>query len=412
MNECKDCGVSAVENTTLQEGLGQAAWTAVCAMMLGVLSLVTAEFLPMSLLTPMARDLGVSEGTAGQAVTVTAFTALVASLLVAALTRRFNRRTVLLGFSVLLIASDLIVADATNLAMLLTGRLLLGVALGGFWTMAAATTTRLVPSALVPRALAIVMSGIAGSSILSGPVGTALGNIAGWRGVFVMAAGLGGLALVMQFFALPLLEPRGQARLGTIIEVLKRPRLGLGVAAATLVFAGHYALLTYIRPFLETVTGVGVPGISAILLGFGVANYLGTFVGGALTARHLGRTLAAMPLVIAILGLSLAAFGGVAATDAAMIALWGLAFGGVPVAWTTWITRLVPDETESGTGIFIAAAFLGISIGAAGGGVVYDAGGSRSVMIAGAVALIVAVLIVTLRLKVAVVAAAPRPSAS
>ncbi|MFT4510417.1 MFS transporter [Caballeronia sp. 15711] len=409
MNECKDSVVSAVGDATPERK--QAAWAAVCAMMLGVLSLVTAEFLPMSLLTPMARDLGVSEGTAGQAVTVTAFTALVASLLVATITRRFNRRPVLLIFSVLLIASDLLVANATNLAMLLMGRLLLGVALGGFWTMAAATTTRLVPSALVPRALAIVMSGIAGSSILSGPVGSAFGNVVGWRGVFVMAAGLGGLALVIQIFTLPSLEPRGQARFGTLIEILQRPRLGLGMAAATLVFAGHYALLTYIRPFLETITGVGVPGISAILLGFGVANYLGTFVGGALTTRNLGQTLAAMPLVIATLGLLLATFGGLAPIDAVMIALWGLAFGGVPVAWTTWITRLVPDETESGTGIFIAAAFLGISMGAAGGGVVYDFGGARSVMIAGAATLIIAVLIVNLRLKVAAAATTQRQSA-
>jgi len=171
------------------------------------------------------------------------------------------------------------------------------------------------------------------------------------------------------------------------------------VAAATLVFAGHFALFTYIRPFLEASTGVGVTGISAILLGFGVANYLGSFVGGALAARNLGCALAAMPFAIATLGLILAAFGGIVVTDAAMIALWGLAFGGVPVAWTTWMTRMVPDETESGMGIFIGASFLGISMGAAGGGAAYDFGGVRSVMIAGAVTLIVAMLIVTTRLK-------------
>lgn len=379
----------------------QAAWAAVGAMMLGILSLVTAEFLPMSLLTPMARELGVSEGAAGQAVTVTAFTALVSSLFVATLTRRLNRRPVLLTFSALLVASDLLVANATSLATLLAGRLLLGVALGGFWTMAAATTTRLVPSALVPRAIAIVMSGIAGSSILSGPVGSALGSAMSWRGVFLMAAGLGGLALVAQLITLPSLEPRGQARLGTLIEILRRPRLGSGMVAATLVFAGHFALFTYIRPFLETITKVGVTGISAILLVFGVANYFGTFAGGALTALNLGRTLVAMPLSIATLGLLLAIFGGAAPTDTMMIALWGLAFGGVPVAWTTWITRMVPNDTESGTGIFMAAAFLGITMGAAGGGAVYDFGGARNVMVAGAAALILATLIAATRVMTA-----------
>ena len=48
------------------------AWRAVYSLGLGVFGLITAEFLPASLLTPMAASLGVSEGMAGQAVTATA----------------------------------------------------------------------------------------------------------------------------------------------------------------------------------------------------------------------------------------------------------------------------------------------------------------------------------------------------
>ena len=101
------------------------AWGAVFAMALGVFGLVTAEFLPASLLTPMAESLGVTEGVAGQAVTATATVALVTSLLTAAATRTIDRRRVLLVFSVLLVASNLAVAFAPNLAMLLIGRVVL-----------------------------------------------------------------------------------------------------------------------------------------------------------------------------------------------------------------------------------------------------------------------------------------------
>lgn len=109
------------------------AWRAVYALALGVFGLIVAEFLPASLLTPMASSLGVSEGMAGQAVTATALVALVTGLLIATATRNIDRRWVLMFFSVLQIVSSLMVAFADSLAFLLLGRLLLGIAIGGFW---------------------------------------------------------------------------------------------------------------------------------------------------------------------------------------------------------------------------------------------------------------------------------------
>lgn len=121
------------------------AWMAVFSLTMGVFGLLTAEYLPASLLTPMASDLQVTEALAGQAVTVTAVIALFAGLLVPGLTRKLDRRTVLLSFTVLMIASNLLVALSSSLAVLLVMRILLGVALGGFWSMAAAVAMRLVP---------------------------------------------------------------------------------------------------------------------------------------------------------------------------------------------------------------------------------------------------------------------------
>ena len=140
------------------------AWMAVFSLAMGVFGLLTAEYLPASLLTPMAADLGVSEALAGQAVTVTAVVALFAGLLVPGLTRGLDRRMVLLAFSVLMVASNLLVALSSSMAVLLTMRVLLGIALGGFWSMAAAVAMRLVPAALLPRALSIIFSGIAAVS--------------------------------------------------------------------------------------------------------------------------------------------------------------------------------------------------------------------------------------------------------
>lgn len=151
------------------ESEGKPAWLAVVSMSLGVFGLVGAEFLPASLLTPMAAELGVTEGMAGQAVTITAAVALVTSLCITTVVRSFDRRRVLLAFSFLLILSNLLVAAAPNLPLLLAGRILLGVALGGFWTLSAATMMRLVPERYVARALSIMFSGVSAATIFAAP---------------------------------------------------------------------------------------------------------------------------------------------------------------------------------------------------------------------------------------------------
>lgn len=396
--------MSAALQATESQGGGRLgdkpAWGAVGAMTLGVFGLVTAEFLPASLLTPMAADLGISEGMAGQAVTATAAVAMVTSLLISAATRRIDRRRVLLAFSVLLIVSNLMVAFAPGLSWLLFGRVLLGAAIGGFWTMSAAVAMRLVPEALVPRALSMIFSGVSAATILAAPVGSYLGDIIGWRNVFLIATALGVVTLITQVVTLPSMAPTGESRLRTLVDVLIRPGVGLGMLAAMLVFTGHFAFFTYIRPFLESVVA-GISIVSAILLGFGVANFLGTLLAGRLLERSLRRTLIVMPLLMGVLGVSLVAPVN-AAADAVMVVLWGLAFGAVPVAWSTWLTRTVPDQAESAGGLLVAAVQLAITIGAAAGGMLFDISGTAGVFTASGLVLLLAGLII-------VVGVRPRP---
>ncbi|MCW4628147.1 MULTISPECIES: MFS transporter [Marinomonas] len=374
------------------------AWGAVIAMTLGVFGLVSAEFLPASLLTPMASDLSITEGMAGQAVSATALLAVAASLLTATVTRGIDRRYVLLGFSVLLIVSNILVAFAPNFVLLLAGRVLLGIALGGFWTMAAATVIRLVPDSSVPRALAIMFSGVSAAAIFAAPLGSYLGGIIGWRHVFLLASLLGVLTLVVQFFTLPSIPPRGRATLGTLIAVMNRPRMKFGLFVLVLIFTGHFALFTYVRPFLENVTGVATAGISGILLGFGVANFIGTHIAGTLIGRSLRLTLALMPLIMGLAGLGMVSFQGIVPT-AILVAVWGMAFGGVPVAWSTWITRSVPDEAESGGGLMVATIQVAIALGAAAGGLVFDISGALGVFSIAAIILLAAAISVTIGLR-------------
>lgn len=376
------------------------AWRAVYALALGVFGLIVAEFLPASLLTPMAASLGVSEGMAGQAVTATALVALVTGLLITPATRNIDRRWVLMFFSLLQIISSMMVAFAPSLELLLLGRLLLGVAIGGFWSMSTATAMRLVPAAYVPKALAIIFSAVSIATVVAAPLGSYLGGLIGWRNVFIICALPSLAALFWQLWVLPSMRPESAGSFATLFKVLRRPGMLGGMLATILIFSGHFAFFTYLRPFLETVAQASVEGVSLILLGFGLANFVGTSIAGHLLARSLRLTLALVPFAMSILALMMVTFGHLMLLDGLMVAMWGFAFGLVPVGWSTWLATTVPDEAESAGGLLVASIQLAISAGAAGGGAVFDITGASGVFTGSGVLLLSSMIIVLVGVRV------------
>ncbi|WP_052285483.1 MFS transporter [Kluyvera genomosp. 1] len=376
------------------------AWRAVWSLGLGVFGLITAEFLPASLLTPMASSLGVTEGVAGQTVTATALVALVTGLLITSATKSIDRRWVLMFFTLLQIVSSLLVAFAPSLQVLLLGRLLLGVAIGGFWAMSTATAMRLVPAKDVPKALSIIFAGVSIATVVAAPLGSYLGSLIGWRNVFILCVIPGVLALFWQLWVLPSMRPENSGSLGTLFKVLRRPGMVGGLLATIFIFSGHFAFFTYLRPFLETVGRANVETISLILLGFGVANFIGTSIAGYLLARNLRLTLALVPFAMGILALTMVAYGHLALVDGLLVTLWGFAFGLVPVGWSTWLATTVADEAESAGGLMVASIQLAISAGAAGGGLVFDMNGANGVFTASGVLLVAAMVMVFAGVKV------------
>ncbi|VTN09079.1 Purine ribonucleoside efflux pump nepI [Raoultella terrigena] len=303
-------------------------------------------------------------------------------------------------FSVLQIISSMMVAFAPSLEFLLLGRLLLGIAIGGFWSMSTATAMRLVPAAFVPKALAIIFSAVSVATVVAAPLGSYLGGMIGWRNVFIICALPSLVALFWQLWVLPSMRPESAGSFATLFKVLRRPGMLGGMLATILIFSGHFAFFTYLRPFLETVAQASVEGVSLILLGFGLANFVGTSIAGHLLARSLRMTLALVPLVMSILALMMVTFGHLALLDGLMVAMWGFAFGLVPVGWSTWLATTVPDEAESAGGLLVASIQLAISAGAAGGGAVFDITGASGVFTGSGLLLLSAMVIVLVGVRV------------
>ena len=372
----------------------EAKWGAVLSLSLSVIGLITAELLPVSLLTDIASSLSVSESATGQAVSATAITGMISSLFIASLTRRHDRRVVMMVLSILFVISNLIVGFANNYAMLITGRIILGISLGGFWSMCAAVTMRLVPEKSIPKALSIIFGGASLAMALVAPLGTWLGNLLGWRDIFLGTAIIGCIAFVWQFLTLPSMASSSQSRLSTLFGLLARPQVSAGMFAMILVFGGHFIFFTYLRSFLEGSAGMNVNTISLVLLGFGISNVIGNSLSGRLIGRSLVMALALPPMCMAVLALMLNVMSHQMMIVSLLVALWGFAFGAVPVAWTTWLTRTVPDEAESGGGLQVASIQLAITLGAASGGMLFNLEGAAGILGgSGAVLILAAVMI-------------------
>lgn len=350
----------------------QARWPAVASLTMGVFGLVMAEFLPASLLTAMSQDLGVSDGAAGQAVTATALVAAVAAPSLPLLARRLDRKHVMLALTLLLLLSNVMAVTAGSLPMLLVARVLLGVALGGFWSMSAALAMRLVPDAMFARAMSLILSGVSVATVLAAPVGAWMGDVWGWRSAFVAAGAISLVTLVVQLVTLPPLPPRDANSLKVLGELLRRPPVRVALLAVLLAISGHFAGFTYIRPLMEQVTHLSVSAISAVLLGYGVGGFFGNFVGGWLAGRSERLAVVFGGSSVAVLAGCLLLGGSSAWVTAVAVTLWGFAFGAFPVGFQTWMVRAAPDQAESAGGLLVAGFQIAIASGAVGGGLLVD----------------------------------------
>ena len=359
---------------------GRAAWNAVISLSLGVFGLVTAEFLPASLLTPIAHDLGISAGTAGQTVTMTAVVAGIAGPALVIGTARIDRRMVVWSLSLLLVLSDLLAAVASNIWVLLAARVGLGIALGGVWSLAAALCLRLVPAALMPRAMSVVFTGMTAASVCAPAFGVFIGGLWGWRATFLAASGIGLVALLIQVLTLPRMPPVDAPGLGTFALLLRRPSIRIGLITVILVMSGHFAGFTYVRPFMEQVPRLDVRMISLVLLALGIGGFFGNLAGGVMAGRSARLSTGLAAFILAAATLTLLAYG--ASTSVALLAtaVWGFGFGAFPISVQTWTTQAAPDHAESAGALLVSTFQVAIAVGAIVGGLLVDGFGAPGVI--------------------------------
>lgn len=348
-----------------------AAWLPVVALGVVAFVMVTTEFMPVGLLPAIAADLHQTEGRTGLMVTLPGLLAAVSAPAAIAFAGKLDRRLLLAGFLSLLALSNLVVFLSGTFELMLFGRALMGIAVGGFWAVGGSLGPRLQP-AKAAKAGAVILSGVSLGMVAGVPAGALLGELVGWRWAFGMA---GGIALLVQFLLLavmPSLPARGNGGLRDVPGILQLSEVWLGLAAILLLFGGHFLAYTFVTPILLQVNGMSSVMVGAMLLAYGVAAFIGNFFGGWAASRDVRSAMLATALLLSLPLILLAVFGRNLMVVFPLLMLWGVAFGMLPIAVQSWMFRAAPKQLEAVQALFVSLSQVAIGIGAFAGGMLVD----------------------------------------
>jgi DHA1 family inner membrane transport protein len=334
----------------------------------------TTEFIIMGLLPDVAGSLGVSIPSAGLLVTGYALGVAVGAPIMAALTNRWRRKTVLLALMGVFIVGNLFCAVAPDYWSLMAARVVTSFAHGSFFGVGAVVAAGLVAKDKQASAIAMMFTGLTLANILGVPFGTLIGQALGWRAAFWAVVGLGIAAAAAIALLVPAKSDEASSSLAREVGVLARPQVWLALLTTVLGFGGVFTVFTYITPILEQVTGFTPHAVSGVLLLFGVGLTLGNMLGGKLADRALVPTLLG---VLAVLALVMALFSVTSHSPIPAIVtifVWGVAgFATVPPLQM----RLVEKAKEApnlASSLNIGAFNLGNAGGATLGGLIIDHG--------------------------------------
>ncbi|OAN39013.1 MFS transporter [Microbacterium sp. H83] len=361
-------------------------------MLMGFL-LVTAEFLPNGVLTEMADALGVTPGQAGQTVTVTALVGLVVAPTVGLMFPRLDRRSLLVWMALAAAASNLIVAIAPNLVIVLLARFLLGAAISAFWAMSITVAARLAGPEHLGRGVMFTSAGVSLATVAGVPLGVLLSEVVSWQSVFAIAGVLMVLLAVALRFVLPKVPAEQASSIRLLVDTLRRPGIALGMVGHVLVVLGHFLAYTYVRLALERIPEVDASTIILLLALFGVGGLAGNLSIGLIIDRSFAFFAVFAPLVIAAAVLSMVFLSGTVIGVGAVVLVWGFFFSSWLLVANTWVGHRMPDRLEAG-GSLVVVGFQGaITLAAGVGGLLVDTLSIELVYVVGATALLLGALL-------------------
>ncbi|MYR06214.1 MFS transporter [Gordonia sp. SID5947] len=389
-------GLTQVSSTRPQRSIRR--W-AILALALGGFGIGTTEFVAMGLLPNIADTLGVSEPTAGHVISAYALGVVVGAPLIAALTARMSRRTLLIGLMVAFTVGNLATVLAPTYGLLIAARFVAGLPHGAYFGVAALVAAHLAGPRDRAKAVGKVMLGLSVANVLGVPMATWLGESLGWRVAFALVVVIGLATIVALVRNLPDLADMPVTNPVTELGALARPQVWFTLLIGVVGFGGMFAFYTYLNSALTNVTGISVSLVPFALMLFGLGMVVGNVAGGILADRS-------VPLGILIglvaTGTSLALFALTLQNAwAAMFLSFAIGLSGASTipALQTRLMDVADDAQTLAAALNHSALNIANALGAWLGGVVIAAGhGYRAPSMLGALLAIAGLLVLALAL--------------
>ena len=367
------------------------------ALAVSTFAIGTTEFVPVGMLTDIAKDMHVSTGMIGLLVTgyavAQAVGAPIATSFVGQVARRRLFTWLMFAFAVLNVAS----AIAPSYGLLLVTRALTAVVHGVFFATASVYLTNMAPLDKKGEAASWLFGGLTVATVFGVPFGTYLGDVVGWRATFAVVGIMGligwlGVLIQVPESAAPTVTDN---QLLGILTVIRQPRISLTLLMATLGFGATFVLYTYIRPYLQQVTGISTTSVVWVLVLYGVFVTIGNVIGGRLANRQSLHILMGVFLAQAVVQSVQLALLPKAGWYLLGVALLGLvAFMGNASLQSRIIittTELAPAHTDVASALNVSALNFGIAGGSFVGNMVMVHAGLQTLPIVGALIGILAI---------------------
>jgi len=355
---------------------------------------ITTELLPSGLLPQISTGLGVSEPVAGYLAAAYAAVIVVTVVPAARLLARIPKKPLLVALVFTFALSNALVGLAPDFTAAMAARLVGGLAHGLLWTTMAPFVSRIVPADKMGKALAIVFSGNSLGLAIGAPVGTALGSVLGWRAGFLFLAGFGLLLTALAVWLLPAAQPTASTARPSLRKAIAQPGVKAVATAWPLLVLAHFALFTYIAPFLrEAALPDYATGLSLTVLG--VSGLFGIWIAGLTVDSHPRRSLIMTTAAIAVSMVLLPFAGGNLSGAMVLMAVWGAGLGAIGIYNQTAILRAGGEYKDAANGLTVLTIQLGITVGALYGSAALVLAGPLLVPVAAALP-VVAALVITL----------------
>jgi predicted MFS family arabinose efflux permease len=352
-------------------------YVALISLAVSAFAIGTTEFVIVGLLQEVAADLGITVTKAGTLISGYAAAIAIGTPIVVVFTGKLPIKGYLIFLMLVFTAGNVLSTLAPSFTLLLISRVITAVAHGVFFAVAATVAADMVPTTKKGTAISIMFTGLTVATILGVPLGTYIGQQFGWRMTFVVVAGLGLLALLVNLIAVEKVQrSKHSPTMKDVGSLIVNPRIIMALLMTVLGFGATFALFTYISPVLKEISGYSASSISWLLLVYGVAVAIGNIIGGKLANGHPVKTLRYVFLFQAIaLLLQIWLLPSKTLSILSLILMGLFAFimsSGVQAYILILAEKLVPSAKDLASALNISAFNIGIAAGSTLGGVAVE----------------------------------------